>query len=57
LWTKNGDLKGGDLMEPEIIRAFANYINLMGAGSFIILTAYGFAKIAEAMRRTWKVAK
>ena len=49
--------KGGDLMEPEIIRAFANYINLMGAGSFIILTAYGFAKIAEAMRRTWKVAK
>jgi len=49
--------KGGDLMEPEIIRAFANYINLMGIGSFIILTAYGFAKIAEAMRRTWKVAK
>ena len=49
--------KGGDLMEPEIIRAFANYINLMGIGSFIILTAYGFARIAEAMRITHRTVK
>ena len=44
-------------MEPEIVRAFANYINLMGAASFILLTAYGFARIAEAMRITRKVTK
>ena len=44
-------------MEPEIIRAFANYINLMGAGSFIALVSWGFARIAEAMRKTWKEVK
>lgn len=44
-------------MEAEIVRAFANYINLMGAGSFIALTAWGLARIAEAMRITRKVVK